>query len=57
MTKLKSYEKEAIAGYLFILPNFLGFAVFTLIPVMLSLVLSFVSWDMLSPAKFIADLW
>ena len=53
MTKLKSYEKEAIAGYLFILPNFLGFAVFTLIPVMLSLVLSFVSWDMLSSAKFI----
>ena len=44
---------HAVAGYLFILPNFLGFAVFTLIPVILSLVLSFVSWDMLSSAKFI----
>jgi multiple sugar transport system permease protein len=53
LTKLKSSEKEAIAGYLFILPNFLGFAVFTLVPVILSFVLSFVSWDMLSAPKFI----
>lgn len=53
MTKLKSSEKEAVAGYLFILPNFLGFALFTLIPVILSLVLSFASWDMLSSARFI----
>ncbi|MFA6320968.1 MAG: sugar ABC transporter permease [Candidatus Omnitrophota bacterium] len=53
MTKLKSSEKEAIAGYLFILPNFLGFAIFTLVPVILSFLLSFVSWDMLSAPKFI----
>ena len=53
MTKLKSSEKEAIAGYLFILPNFIGFAVFTLVPVILSFVLSFVNWDMLSAPKFI----
>ncbi|MDO8525033.1 MAG: sugar ABC transporter permease [Candidatus Omnitrophota bacterium] len=51
MTKLKSSEKEALAGYLFILPNFAGFLVFTLVPLALSLVLSFVHWDMLSAPK------
>lgn len=46
-------EKEAVVGYLFLLPNLTGFLVFTLVPVALSLILSFVSWDMLSPPKFI----
>ncbi|MDD3906299.1 MAG: sugar ABC transporter permease [Candidatus Omnitrophica bacterium] len=53
MIKLKSSDKEAVAGYLFVLPNFIGFAVFTLVPVILSLVLSFVNWDMLSPPKMV----
>ena len=52
MTKLKSSEKEAIAGYLFILPNFAGFLVFTLLPVIFSLVFSFVRWDLLSAPVF-----
>jgi multiple sugar transport system permease protein len=51
--KITSSSKEAMAGYLFILPNFIGFLVFTLIPVALSLILSFVSWDMLSAPKFV----
>ncbi len=34
-----------MAGYLFILPNILGFAVFTFLPVFASLLLSFVSWE------------
>ena len=50
---LKSSTKEAIAGYLFLLPNFLGFLVFTLVPVAFSLILSLVNWDMLSPPKFV----
>ena len=50
---LKSSAKEALAGYLFLLPNFLGFLVFTLIPVAFSLVLSLVRWDMLSAPKFV----
>ena len=53
MRKLKSSEKEAAAGFLFLLPNVLGFLIFTLVPVIVSLVLSFVRWDMLSPAHFI----
>jgi multiple sugar transport system permease protein len=50
---MKSSTKEAAAGYLFLLPNFLGFLVFTLIPVALSLILSLVDWDMLSVPKFV----
>ncbi len=46
-------REEAIAGYLFIMPNFLGFMIFTLVPVAFSLILSFVSWDMLSSPKFV----
>ena len=50
---LKASEREAIAGYLFLLPNFLGFLAFTLIPVIFSLVLSFVKWDILTPPVFV----
>jgi len=50
---LKSSTKEAVAGYLFLLPNLLGFLVFTLVPVALSLALSLVNWDMLSAPKFV----
>lgn len=49
----KSSSNEALAGYLFLLPNFLGFLVFTSLPVLASLVLSFMNWDMLSPPKFV----
>ena len=50
---LKSSTKEMVAGYLFLLPNLLGFLVFTLVPVALSLALSLVNWDMLSAPKFV----
>ena len=50
---MKSSIKEAVAGYLFLLPNLLGFLVFTLVPVALSLALSLVHWDMLSAPKFV----
>lgn len=53
MALIRGSEKEAIAGYLFLLPNFIGFFIFTLVPVAFSLVLSFVNWDMLTPPKFI----
>ena len=50
---MRSSAKEAATGYIFLLPNFLGFLVFTLVPVALSLVLSLVDWDMLSVPKFV----
>ncbi|MBN1431099.1 MAG: sugar ABC transporter permease [Anaerolineae bacterium] len=37
--------RERLIVYSFILPNFLGFAVFTLIPMIFSLVLAFMNWD------------
>ena len=49
---LKSSTKEAIAAYGFLAPNFIGFLIFTSIPVFASLVLSFVQWDLFSPPQF-----
>ncbi len=46
-------SNEKVAGYVFIMPNFLGFLVFTSLPVLASLGLSFVEWDLLTPAKFV----
>ena len=43
--KLTRYErKKALIAYSFIAPNFIGFAVFTLLPVLFSIFLSFVKW-------------
>ncbi len=54
MIKLNTNSgKEALTGYAFLLPNFVGFLIFTLIPVIASLVLSFLQWDLLSPPKFV----
>jgi multiple sugar transport system permease protein len=39
-----SFKKDLIA-YSFILPNLLGFAIFTLVPTVFSLVLAFMNWD------------
>ena len=46
-------RREALAGYLFISPWILGFLLFTLLPMVASLGLSFFKWDMLSPAEFV----
>ncbi len=40
-------------GYGFIAPNFVGFLVFTLLPVLAAVVLSFCAWDILTPPKFV----
>ena len=42
-------RREAASAYLFLLPNFLGFAAFTFLPLFASLVLSFAQWDGLRP--------
>ena len=50
-----SYQKrEAWAAYMFLLPNLSGFLIFTSIPVLVSLLLSFTQWDALSaPPRFV----
>jgi len=50
---MKNSTKEALAGYGFLTPNLLGFLIFTSIPVVASMVLSFLDWDLLSPARFV----
>jgi multiple sugar transport system permease protein len=46
-------RREAIAGYLFIAPWLIGFICWTAGPMIVSLVLSFASWDLLSPAHYV----
>lgn len=43
MSKLE--RKNTLIAYSFLAPNFLGFAIFTLVPVLCSILLSFVKWN------------
>lgn len=54
MKELKSGTRETVAAYLFMMPNLLGFLVFTFLPVFVSLLLSFYKWDVITwPPKFV----
>ncbi len=44
--------KRALVAYSFIAPNFIGFAVFTLVPLVFALVLSFLEWDGANPINY-----
>lgn len=46
-------KPETFAGYLFLLPNMIGFVIFTALAVVASAVLSLTSWDLLSSPEFI----
>ena len=46
-------RKRTLIAWTFILPNFIGFAVFTLVPVAWSFVLSFMEWSAFAPPNFI----
>lgn len=39
---------KSLSGYLFIAPNLIGFAAFTLLPLIFALVVSFANWDVVS---------
>lgn len=43
--KLSKQLRTDLTGYLFILPNIIGVVLFTFIPILLSLVISFTDWD------------
>lgn len=49
----KDKNREALAGYLFILPTFIGFIIFVLGPIIAAIGFSFTSYDILSPPKFV----
>lgn len=44
---------QQFEGYLFLLPSLIGFIIFVLIPIVVSLVLSFQQWDLITPPKYI----
>jgi multiple sugar transport system permease protein len=48
---MKKRTKDALVAYSFIAPNFLGFAVFTLVPLIFALALSFLHWDGANPIR------
>ena len=50
---MKKRTKEVLVAYSFIAPNFLGFAIFTLVPLVFALVLSFLKWDGANPISFV----
>jgi multiple sugar transport system permease protein len=46
-------RREALYGYLFILPNTVGLIVFFILPVLAAFVLGFVSWDLVRPPQWV----
>ncbi len=50
-TRLK--RKSTLTALSFIAPNFIGFFLFTLVPVLFSLVLAFMEWDSFSTPEFV----
>ena len=54
MKKFKASRLRDILGsYLFLMPNFLGFLIFTSLPVLASFFLAFVDWDILTPPNWV----
>jgi len=49
--KLK--RKNTMIAWSFIAPNFIGFLIFTLVPVVFSLILAFMKWDSFSTPEFV----
>ena len=45
--------KKNLVAYSFIAPNFIGFAVFTLVPITFAFLLAFLEWDGNNPIKFV----
>jgi multiple sugar transport system permease protein/alpha-1,4-digalacturonate transport system permease protein len=46
-------RRNTLIGISFILPNFLGFALLTLVPVVAAFGLAFMEWDSYNPAEFV----
>ena len=44
-SRKKRERTKNLVAYSFIAPNFIGFAVFTLVPMVMAVALAFLSWD------------
>jgi multiple sugar transport system permease protein len=53
LKKLSIAQEEELAAYIFLLPWLLGFLLFTLGPIIASLYLSFMRWNIVRPAEFV----
>ncbi|MCL2010985.1 MAG: sugar ABC transporter permease [Synergistaceae bacterium] len=51
--RISKTVRDNLTAYCFIAPNFIGFLVITLIPLIFSLVLSLLSWDGANPVRFV----
>ncbi|WP_028974970.1 carbohydrate ABC transporter permease [Spirochaeta cellobiosiphila] len=51
--KQKKELRSNLVGYSFLLPNFIGFLIFTFFPIIFSLLLGFTSWDGVNEIKFV----
>ncbi|PHR53590.1 MAG: ABC transporter permease [Robiginitomaculum sp.] len=52
VTKRQRKRREMLVAYSFIAPNFIGFAVFTLGPILFAFALAFMHWDGSNPIEF-----
>ena len=52
MRKLSRRTKRDLVSYSFIAPNFIGFCVFTLIPIIFAFALAFMKWDGSNPIQW-----
>lgn len=52
-TPLSARAREERAAWLFVMPQILGFLMFAVLPVVVSLVLCFCEWDFYNPIKFV----
>jgi len=52
MLKLSRQTKRSLVAYSFILPNFLGFCIFTLVPIVFAFALGFLKWDGSNPIQW-----
>lgn len=53
LTKRKHKRSQWIAGYLFILPNFLGFILFLFVPILMGLTISFTDYNGFNQFNFV----
>lgn len=51
-SKVSRETKRDLVAYSFIAPNFIGFAVFTLIPIIFAFLLAFMEWDGSNPVQW-----